>query len=197
VAIFNQKYFILFLFYTALLCIYSGTLLVMRFVSCTRNLRQCTVGGVSAALCVINFVEAIVFGLFVIVMMFDQFGAIMDPMPAHGPYSGPPAHVKGKYEAVCDVFGERLSVRWLLPLRMPQKVYDDFQKECAMGEVREPSFSSSSSRDVEKAAASMQQHFNNHGSSNGPVGPNKAKKATATTMSAATATAPGSRAKAS
>merc|ERR1719445_1261119 len=46
VAIFNQKYFILFLFYTALCCIYSGVLLIARFISCTRDLRQCTVEGV-------------------------------------------------------------------------------------------------------------------------------------------------------
>ena len=84
VAIFNQKYFILFLLYTCICCIYSGqfalalalfrsqlnmnalhcsgVLLIARFVSCTHSLRQCTVGGLHAALSIVCFIEALVFG---------------------------------------------------------------------------------------------------------------------------------------
>ena len=43
VAIFNQKFFVLFLLYTSLCCLYAGTLLVARFISCTRNMRQCSI----------------------------------------------------------------------------------------------------------------------------------------------------------
>ena len=82
VAFFNQKYFLLFLLYTAFCCIYSGILLVARFISCSNNMRQvlkllfssfcwllsnhlylqCTVDGIYVGLCIINFVEALVFG---------------------------------------------------------------------------------------------------------------------------------------
>jgi len=128
VAVFNQKYFVLFLFYTSLCCIYSGVLLIARFISCTRNLRQCTVGGLGAALAVINFIEALVFGLFVLIMLFDQFSAIFDPNNE----DGKPVKQKqrSRYQCLKDVFGEGLSWRWLLPLSMSQKVFDDFEVEC-------------------------------------------------------------------
>lgn len=162
----NQKYFMLFLLYTAVCCVYSGYFLVARFLSCTNNPRQCTISGAGTALCILNFVEALVFGLFVIVMMFDQFSAIFDgtarnqdtkngtfsqlipspvvfflhsllrlshfpalsPPPPHPPRLGPVVPI-GKYEALCEVFGERLSFRWLLPLDMPDKVDADRDAE--------------------------------------------------------------------
>jgi hypothetical protein len=45
VAIFNQKYFLLFLFYTGGCTIYSAALLLARFMSCTRNLGACSITG--------------------------------------------------------------------------------------------------------------------------------------------------------
>jgi len=149
VAIFNQKYFILFLFYTAVCCIYSGTLLVARFISCTHNLRgfipddvvtravatafpgQCTVGGIHAALAIICFVEALIFGLFVIIMMFDQFSAIFDNTPGIDAMQHRKGVQRGKYESLRDVFGESFSWRWFFPLDLPQKMRIDFEAECA------------------------------------------------------------------
>lgn len=81
-------------------------------------MRQCSVSGIQAACCVINFVEALVFGLFVIVMLFDQFGAIFD------------CEKKTYYECLKGIFGEPLSYRWFLPLAMPQGVYVQFDEEC-------------------------------------------------------------------
>eukprot|EP00808_Paulinella_micropora_P025969 g11239.t1 len=77
VAIYNQKYFMLFLLYTCACCVYSGALLVGRFISCTRSSRMCQLSGVHAALCIITFVAAIVFGLFVGIM-FDQLAVIWE-----------------------------------------------------------------------------------------------------------------------
>ena len=78
VGINNQKPFILFLLYTALCCLYSGVLLVARFFSCSRRPRQCTVAGAGTALSIIDFVLCLVFGLFVVIMMIDQFSAIWE-----------------------------------------------------------------------------------------------------------------------
>jgi len=141
VAIFNQKYFILFLFYTAACCLYSGTLLVARFISCTNHLRQCTVGGIHAALAIICFVEALVFGLFVIIMMFDQFSAIFDNTPGIDAMQNRHGIKRGKYESLRDVFGEAFSWRWFFPLDLTPKMRLDFeaevQREMDMGLIDE------------------------------------------------------------
>jgi len=129
VAIFNQKYFILFLFYTALACIYSAVLLVSRFISCTQHMRQCSVTGAYIVLCVINFIEALVFGLFVIIMMCDQVGAILDNTPQIDALQNKHGTKKTKYQSFKDVFGESLSWRWFLPLNLTAKVSQDFAEE--------------------------------------------------------------------
>lgn len=128
VAMKNQKYFLLFLFYTAICCIYSGVLLVARFISCTRNMRQCTLGGVNAALCVVNFVEALVFGLFTIIMLFDQFSAIFDDTNAD---LNPRQLPRSKYQAMKDVFGGPISWRWLLPIAASEELLSEFENELA------------------------------------------------------------------
>jgi len=142
VAIFNQKYFILFLFYTALCCLYSGALLVSRFISCTNHLRQCTVGGVHAALAIICFIEAIIFGLFVIIMMFDQFSAIFDNTPGIDALQNRHGIKRGKYESLRDVFGEPFGWRWFFPLELTPKMRLDFeaevQREMDMGSAELP-----------------------------------------------------------
>lgn len=131
VAIFNQKYFLLFLLYTAFCCFYSGVLLVARFMSCTKTVRLCTISGGQAVLCVLNFIEAIVFGLFVCIMLFDQLSAIFDE--AHNP--GQKGEQRSKYQGLVDVFGEPFCYRWFLPLDMPQKVYQDFDNYCRVDPV--------------------------------------------------------------
>jgi len=131
VAIFNQKYFLLFLFYTALCCFYSGVLLICRFISCTRNLRMCSISGLQAALCIINFIEALVFGLFVIIMFVDQISAIWDSNYNNDNYDddSKPRKVIGKYAALKNVFGEGFSWRWFFPLTMPSQVFKEFAQE--------------------------------------------------------------------
>lgn len=138
VAFYNQKYFLLFLVYTAACCIYSGVLLVARFISCSNNMRQCTVSGGYAALCIINFVEALVFGLFVIIMLFDQLSAIFDPTPHHhgqGYSTTDERSRKSKYELLCDVFGEKFSWRWFFPFEPTTQMRADFQRECGKQEM--------------------------------------------------------------
>jgi len=140
VAVFNQKYFILFLFYTGFCCFYSVVLLIGRFVSCTNNLRTCTVSGVHVALCVINFIEAVIFGLFVSIMLWDQMSAIYENTPGIDALQHRMGPKRSMYLSLKEVFGEPLSWRWLLPLTLPKQVHDDFQMELQQDEVltREP-----------------------------------------------------------
>lgn len=128
VAILNQKYFMLFLFYTALCCIYSGVLLVARFVSCTHNIRQCSLTGIEAGLCIVNFVEALVFGLFVIIMLFDQFSAIFENTGKDSP-GYKQGKIRTKYDALKEVFGEGFSWRWFFPLDVTPLIRQCFELE--------------------------------------------------------------------
>jgi hypothetical protein len=106
VGMMNQKYFILFLWHTFWLCIFSGVSLVSRFISCTSKpgfpriyapgvrcsvffqhaqvvidsffCLQCDWDTLSTVMAIMNFIEALLFGLFTGIMMFDQFGAIFE-----------------------------------------------------------------------------------------------------------------------
>lgn len=129
VAINNQKYFLLFLFYTLCCCIYSGVLLVARFISCTNNLRKCSLSTVQTALCIINFIEAVIFGLFVLIMTFDQLTAIFDNTPGIDALQHKPGVKKGRYQSLVDVFGERISWRWLLPLGLTPTILAEFRAQ--------------------------------------------------------------------
>jgi len=156
VGINNQKVFILFLFYTALCCLYSGVLLVARFFSCSKRPRQCSVAGSGTALAIVDFVLCLVFGLFVVIMMFDQLSAIWEgneeklrvfnhqmqqreAQLRNGVAVGPPPQrpkMLSRYEAVVEVFGESLSPKWLLPLPRTAQVDADFDAELSHARAR-------------------------------------------------------------
>lgn len=126
---FNQKYFILFLVYTAISCIYASSLLVGRFISCTNSLKTCSMSGGQTVLCVLVFIEAVIFGLFTIIMLYDQLSAIFENTPGIDQLQNRVGVKRGKYESLLDVFGEPFSWRWWLPLDLPRKIRDDFARE--------------------------------------------------------------------
>lgn len=67
------------------MCLFCGFTLVGRFFSCSSAqaiiYQTCTVGPLGAIAGILNFVEAIIFGMFTIIMTFDQIGAIFDNTP--------------------------------------------------------------------------------------------------------------------
>jgi palmitoyltransferase len=148
VAIYNQKYFVLFLIYTSFCCLYSGVLLISRFVSCTHHMRSCKVSVAEAVCCGINFVEALIFGLFVIIMLFDQVSAILEAQP-----SIDPDRKRSTHEALQDVFGEPLWFTWLLPLKMPKRIYEDFHDECRQYKLVTPRVVAQHSQVVQRPVA--------------------------------------------
>jgi hypothetical protein len=95
-------------------------------------MRMCSVSGLEAALCIINFIEALVFGLFVVIMFVDQIAAIWDTN--HNLDYGDvdllkPRKPIGKYTALKHVFGEPLSWRWFFPLPQTDQVLKEFAQE--------------------------------------------------------------------
>jgi palmitoyltransferase len=129
VAIYNQKYFLLFLVYICLCCVYCGTMLVLRFISCTHNLKSCSVSGAQAVLCVLLFIESVIFGLFCAIMLWDQLSAIFENTPGIDALQNRKGASRGRYESLKEVFGEPLCWRWWLPLNLPASMKDDFERE--------------------------------------------------------------------
>jgi len=80
VGIGNHKYFLLFIFYTSLSCGYSLTFLIWRFCHCTgggRNGPRCVDHPTDLLPLIGLTVEALLFGLFTMCMMCDQWDVVM------------------------------------------------------------------------------------------------------------------------
>jgi hypothetical protein len=80
-------------------------------------------------LAIICFVEALVFGLFVIIMMCDQFSAIFENTPGIDQLQNKKGEKRGRYDSLIDVFGESMSWRWFFPLDLAPKMFLDFERE--------------------------------------------------------------------
>eukprot|EP01084_Bolivina_argentea_P187645 323160_1 len=107
VAMFNQKYFVLFCFYTALCCLFCISSLLTRFLVCQSKSKSsmdingamhnrlgeneivqeeednmdldewCRGNGLDVMFCIINLFEGILFGLFTMIMSCDQISSII------------------------------------------------------------------------------------------------------------------------
>jgi len=129
VAMLNQKYFLLFLIYTHVCCLYSAALLIARFITCNRDSDSCTVGGAEIVFGILNFVEAMLFGIFTLIMFVDQLMGILENTPAIDRMQHRRNEKKPKYECLKMVMGEGFSWRWFLPLGRTPKLIADFQLE--------------------------------------------------------------------
>ena len=146
VALLNQKYFLQFLLYTGTQCLFCLVTLGSRFFICTNqassNMRSryyqataqrqaewefdginpyCDARPVDILLCVLNFIEGILFGLFTFIMLFDQLSAIFENTPYIMKLKGRKGAKKTKYECLQLVFGEPLHLRWFFPTPLTPK----------------------------------------------------------------------------
>lgn len=144
VAIFNQKYFLLFLMWTFIACVYTAMLLIARFVSCTHMPRaltsgsQCCLSGADVIFSILNFIEAILFGLFVLVILCDQLGAIFDNTPGIDALQGKVGKKQSKMVNLRGVMGSSLGLHWFLPTALPTNVQSDdtvFQQSPALNSL--------------------------------------------------------------
>ena len=129
VGAFNQKFFILFLFWTGVCSLYSGTILTYIFVSCSQN-RGCRFDPVSVLFCVFNFIEALIFGTFVCIMIYDQFDALLHDLPYIDKLQGKKGSKRTYLQCAVELFGEPFSYRWFVPVNLPDKVYEEFETLC-------------------------------------------------------------------
>lgn len=135
----NQKHFVLFLFWTGVTCLWCFITLGVRFYKCanlkTEQLRAdyCVPSPADTICCVLNFVEAILFGLFVTVMMFDQFSVIFDNTTYIHKLKGMKRNQRrNMYDSLVFTFGETMGFGWLLPKPTPQGAIDNFLSMCGI-----------------------------------------------------------------
>jgi palmitoyltransferase ZDHHC3/7/25 len=129
VAIFNQKYFILFLFYTGVSAFYAAGLLIARFIGCTGRSNRCRLGGAAVVCSIITFIIALLFGLFVSIMLFDQLSAIYENTPGIDMMQNRKGKKQSFMVSLRNVFGESLSWRWFFPLDMPARTFEMLKDE--------------------------------------------------------------------
>ena len=156
VGIGNHKYFLLFIFYTCVSCVYSLTLLFWRFFDClgrhghVRTHHFTCLDKPSQMLGMLGLVvESILFGLFTSCMMFDQSGVVLTKITNIDRLkSGAAEATNGGAEAlagVIEVFGVfnpakrqadlggRFRADWLSPfhrIRFPDSLHDEIMGFC-------------------------------------------------------------------
>mmetsp|Transcript_61745 Transcript_61745/g.93218 ORF Transcript_61745/g.93218 Transcript_61745/m.93218 type:complete len:303 (-) Transcript_61745:56-964(-) len=150
VGIGNHKYFLLFIFYTCVSCLYSFTLVVVRFFSCmshhghVRSHHLTCLDRPTQLLQILGLiVEAILFGLFTSCMMIDQAGVVTTKMTHIDRLKGGDDDSGTSLAGVIEVFGlnnnkrgadsQKFRPDWLSPFAkacFPAKIQDEIMGFC-------------------------------------------------------------------
>nr|CAB3267904.1 palmitoyltransferase ZDHHC3 [Phallusia mammillata] len=125
----NQKFFIQFLFYTGVLCIYAIVLNICGWVWMFSSNRHSNADFLSRRTTVAHgiglCIESILFGLFVIVMIYDQFSSIFGDETGveytihRSRKQRAPRPKKPRMALLREVFGHGPLYTWFLPCSSP------------------------------------------------------------------------------
>ena len=153
-AFLNQKYFVLFCFYTSLCCLFSMASLVHRFLMCqskhthshsksgglgTEDLEEgdwCHGSGMDVMCCIINMFEGILFGLFTMIMSCDQISSIISNVTYIDTLTMNRAQMKERkkqstsMDNLAFIFGEPFGIGWFLPMALTPKIKENFNNLC-------------------------------------------------------------------
>ncbi|XP_020905949.1 palmitoyltransferase ZDHHC3 isoform X2 [Exaiptasia diaphana] len=116
----NQKYFILFLFYTGVLSLYAIILVAISWtkkcLGCSKEYNQRT----RYIYTIILMIESCLFGLFVIAMMCDQFSSITEDLTkVEHVQRQIRSNRKSRSALLADVFGRGSYLLWFCPCTPP------------------------------------------------------------------------------
>uniref|UniRef100_A0A336KVI2 Palmitoyltransferase n=1 Tax=Culicoides sonorensis TaxID=179676 RepID=A0A336KVI2_CULSO len=119
----NQKYFVLFTFYIAVISIHAIFLAVNQFVSCIKHeWRECSVFSPPATVVLLLFLifEALLFSIFTLIMLGTQINAIWNDETGIEQLKKEEARwvKKSRWKSIQAVFG-RFSIAWLSPFTKP------------------------------------------------------------------------------
>ena len=122
VGIKNQKFFILFLFYVMLGCIYGMCVIVTYRLHCITYFCREMRNPLTLIAAVVGIFLDLLFGLFTIVMLFDQLTCILwdnstiDKLnKKRGKKESELEREVSKWQRLKNVFGGRVSLSWLVP----------------------------------------------------------------------------------
>lgn len=146
VGIGNHKYFLLFVFYTCLSCLYSMSLVMSRFFICMhrhgelRGHHAHCLDRPSHLLNILGLVvEAVLFGLFTCCMMVDQWDVVMSNMTHIDRLKGEVMAQMERVPGVMEVFGAgrrgltHFRLDWLSPFAQvcfPPSLRDEIMGYC-------------------------------------------------------------------
>jgi hypothetical protein len=141
VGIGNHKYFLLFVFYTCISCIYSISLVATRFTSCMhrtghiRTHHMTCLDRPTQLLTILGLVvEGILFGLFTACMMLDQASVVTSKMTHIDRLKGGEDDSGNSLAGVIEVFGA--SAMGLTATRFRPDWLSPFAKACFPGSLQ-------------------------------------------------------------
>ena len=183
VGIGNHKFFLLFIFYTALSCLYTFTLLLARSVHCLGGYaardERCLDRGSDLLTLIALFCECILFGMFTSCMMCDQYEVVLTNVTQIDRLKGdllmqPPVDDRSGINEVFGTNSHRMildkaakagfQLHWLVPWAkacFPDTVRNDimgFCRPCMYGNVKEEDYDSAAigkKEDVETGGINM------------------------------------------
>jgi len=156
----NQKHFVLFLFWTAVTCLWCMITLGCRFFKCASFQKSyirpdyCVPSPFDVICCTLNFVEAILFGLFVTVMMFDQFSVIFENTTYIDKLKGVKRQQRrNMYDSLVFTFGGDIGIPWLLPHSPSKIALNNFKSMCALPTTKPGLKQDDSSAETDKSVS--------------------------------------------
>lgn len=119
----NQKYFVLFTLYIALISVHSMILVVNQFAECVKSeWRQCSPYSPPATVFLLLFLtfEALLFAVFTVIMLVTQLSAIFNDQTGIEQLKKEEARwaKKSRLKSIQSVFG-RFSLAWFSPFTQP------------------------------------------------------------------------------
>jgi hypothetical protein len=130
---FNQKYFLQFLFYVICGEAFAVTLFLVRGISCMGRNARCIdpIPPFGLLVTLLVCVASIFFLAFVCAMGCDQYDAVRDELSTIDRMQDKEAKTdRSVYDGFCEIFGERFSPYWFIPVARGSLLASGGSEEC-------------------------------------------------------------------
>ncbi|CRG98692.1 palmitoyltransferase, putative [Plasmodium relictum] len=133
VGLYNQKYFILLNFYSLLMCLNCGFIIIYKIITCIKiqyNLKReiCVMSKLDIFLILINTFCSLIFGMLAFVMLVDQYCAIKTNTTGVEFLKKERGEIKSFSKLIIEVFGHPFSYIWFLPIDKKKEKKKNFNK---------------------------------------------------------------------